>query len=463
MWLDSTRTDPNSTGSDHTHLSAAEKESIREQLNRLQISPYFIQSKRSVAFLRFIIDQTLSGDTDKIKERILGIEIFGRDADYDTASDPVVRVTASEIRKRVAQYYQESGHQDELVITLPSGSYVPRFHWPKGPHDLGMPSAGTHAEHHSPDRAMPEAHDPTAAHPDEPLAQATAFAPASPDSYVQTEIHPEAQVARGRLHFTYVGAVIWFTAALLLVGLAYLWQEIHRSTFDFFWQPVMTTSDPVLLCIGDQLQDSGFAFRDPTEPARQVWLNDDLKKNSYTTVAIDDLNSIIKVAAILQSRGKLYTIKGQGTTTLTDLKSGPTIFVGAFDNAWTLRMTNSLRYHFSSNAAMTQFRVDDSMATVQSRWVVDRSSQMATGTYHDYAIVARFVDNNTDKYAVVVAGIGRCATLAAGEFLTNTGDLAKLELASKAAGGKKNLEIVLSTLVIDGQPGSPKIEAVYFW
>ena len=96
-------------------------------------------------------------------------------------------------------------------------------------------------------------------------------------------------------------------------------------------------------------------------------------------------------------------------------------------------------------------------------WLVDRSSQMATGTYCDYAIVARFTGSNTDKYAVVVAGIGRCATLAAGEFLTDAGDLAQLELAARAAGDNKNLEVVLSTQVIDGQPGSPKTEAVYFW
>jgi hypothetical protein len=252
-------------------------------------------------------------------------------------------------------------------------------------------------------------------------------------------------------------------AGLLLVGLTYLWQAVHRSAFNFFWQPVLTTSDPVFLCIGDQLQESGFAFRDPAEPARQVWMNDDLKKNSYTTVAIDDLNAIVKVAAILQSRGKQYTIKGQGATTLSDLRSGPAIFIGAFDNAWTLRVTNSLRYHFSSDAAMTQFRIVDSMNPAQSRWLVNRSSQMATGTYHDYAIVARFTDSDTDKSAVVVAGIGRCATLAAGEFLTNTGDLAQLELEARAAGDKKNLELVLSTQVIDGQPGSPKMEAVYFW
>ena len=80
-------------------------------------------------------EQTLAGNEDDIKERTLGIEIFGRDADYDTASDPIVRVTAAEIRKRVAQYYQDPAHVNELRIALPSGSYIPKFHWPKGADD----------------------------------------------------------------------------------------------------------------------------------------------------------------------------------------------------------------------------------------------------------------------------------------------------------------------------------------
>ncbi len=83
------------------------------------------------SFLRFVIDQTLLGRPELLKERTLGIEIFGRDADYDTASDPIVRVTATEIRKRIAQYYQEPGHETELRLSLPSGSYVPQSTGPR--------------------------------------------------------------------------------------------------------------------------------------------------------------------------------------------------------------------------------------------------------------------------------------------------------------------------------------------
>jgi hypothetical protein len=62
-----------------------------------------------------------------------------------------------------------------------------------------------------------------------------------------------------------------------------------------------------------------------------------------------------------------------------------------------------------------------------------------------------------------MAGIGSGGTMAAGEFLTDSGSLAQVERAAQAAGDKKNMELVLSTPIIDRQPGSPKIEAAYFW
>src|ERR1700728_2041484 len=114
------------TGS-HGGPSAEEGAAIHEQLERLLVNPHFSHSRRFPSFLRFVVEQTLSGQMDLLKERTLGIEIFGRDPDYDTSSDPIVRVTAAEIRKRIAQYYQEPGHENELRISLPAGSYVPQF------------------------------------------------------------------------------------------------------------------------------------------------------------------------------------------------------------------------------------------------------------------------------------------------------------------------------------------------
>jgi hypothetical protein len=407
----------------HTLLSEPEKIAIRAQLERLLANVHFSQSKRFPSFLRFVIEHTLAGDVECIKERTLGVEIFGRDADYDTASDPIVRVTAAEIRKRVAQYYQEPGHDHELRITLPSGSYVPHFHWPKN---------------------GPEVEPP-------------ALTPAAIEVATHA-VHPGEPAVPGRRRSRLVYVLASGTAMLLLVAAFLFWQSRHLSAFDFFWRPVLASGDPALLCIADQLQYSEQSLRDASQPTRQVQLKDNL-----TAVVIDDVYAIVKVGGILQASGKRYSVKGEGATDLVDLRLGPTIFIGAFDNAWTLRLTNSLRFHFGNNPQMTQFRIVDSSAPGQVRWTVDRTEQMATNNYRDYAIVARFTDPNTGKLEVVVAGISRGGTIAASEFLTDNNDLSELKRAAEAAGDKKNMEFVLSTQIIDGHPGSPKMEASYFW
>ena len=100
---------------------------IREQLRRLVTHALFTNSKRYPVLLAYIVEQTLDGKSDLLKERTIGVEAFGREPDYDVNLDPVVRTTAAEVRKRLALYYYSSEHAGESVIELPVGSYVPAF------------------------------------------------------------------------------------------------------------------------------------------------------------------------------------------------------------------------------------------------------------------------------------------------------------------------------------------------
>src|SRR5437867_1291361 len=83
----------------------AERVAVRRQLNRILASPLFVNSKRSAKLLQYVVDSALEGKAEYLKERTLGIDVFHREPDYDTNQDPVVRNTAVEIRKRLAQYY----------------------------------------------------------------------------------------------------------------------------------------------------------------------------------------------------------------------------------------------------------------------------------------------------------------------------------------------------------------------
>jgi hypothetical protein len=395
-----------------------ERRAIEAQLERLLANSHFSNSRRFPAFLRFIVSATINGQADLLKERTLGIEVFGKDADYDTAADPIVRVTAGEIRKRIAQYYQELGHQDDLKLSLPPGSYVPQFHFPKT------------SQAESRDEATPVA------------------------SVAAAQTQSSSPKAR---HFQWRFAAVIFIALLGIATAFLVWRQSQRSAFAEFWDPILSSPQPVLFCVADQTQYTAISLRDAADPERQVTLKDNL-----TAVVIDDLGTIIKIANVVETAEKPYSIRGENATSLTDLRNGPSVIIGAFDNAWTLRMLRPLRYHFANNPDMTMFSIVDGLQQNQARWVVDRGQQIATNNYRDFAIVARFTDDTTGEPTLVAAGIGRGGTIAAGEFLTDP-DLLKAVRNQRPSAKTKNVEVVLSTQIIDGEPGTPKIEAVYFW
>ena len=107
--------------------SKVEPASVRGQLERLTASRYLVNSAQLCRFLRHVVERTLSGETDSLKESLLGTEVFERGARFDPRRDPVVRVEARRLRGRLEDYYKAEGIEDELVIGLPKGSYVPVF------------------------------------------------------------------------------------------------------------------------------------------------------------------------------------------------------------------------------------------------------------------------------------------------------------------------------------------------
>jgi TolB-like protein/Flp pilus assembly protein TadD len=102
---------------------------IRHHLKQVLASHVFAGSKRAQDFLELIITHALEGEFDQLRERMIGAEMFGRPVSYDTGSDSVVRVKATEVRKKLVQFYAESKEPAEVRIELPSGSYVPTFHF----------------------------------------------------------------------------------------------------------------------------------------------------------------------------------------------------------------------------------------------------------------------------------------------------------------------------------------------
>ncbi|HEY9127071.1 MAG TPA: hypothetical protein VIM62_08080 [Acidobacteriaceae bacterium] len=121
---------------------------VEEELERVCSSTHFRSSRRSCEFLQYVVRVTLDGRIDSLKERSIGIDLFGRDSSYEPSSDATVRVRANEVRKRLTSYYSSperqkpvSAEHPALRIDLPTGSYVPRFLpiFPAASHPVALP------------------------------------------------------------------------------------------------------------------------------------------------------------------------------------------------------------------------------------------------------------------------------------------------------------------------------------
>jgi hypothetical protein len=132
---------------ERTEPSESDAQAVRAELNRLVESTAFRNSRRCGEFLQYVVEQTLGGATGALKERSIGVELFHLPQDFDSGQHTVVRVTANEVRKKLAQHYlAEIGSQHPVRIGLPAGSYCAEFKWPEPVAEARVPSRpGWHA------------------------------------------------------------------------------------------------------------------------------------------------------------------------------------------------------------------------------------------------------------------------------------------------------------------------------
>ncbi|MDQ2947432.1 MAG: hypothetical protein M3Y27_16105 [Acidobacteriota bacterium] len=100
---------------------------VMSELSRTLGSRYFAKSGRLTAFLRYVVETTLNGKGNEIKEYLIAVDVFGKPESFDPRLDTLVRVQASKLRAKLKEYYGTDGAKDEVIIELPRGSYVPTF------------------------------------------------------------------------------------------------------------------------------------------------------------------------------------------------------------------------------------------------------------------------------------------------------------------------------------------------
>jgi hypothetical protein len=394
--------------------TAEEREVVSQELEAILSSYHFRGSKRYPALLRYVVDAALDNRTGDLKERTLGVEVFGRDPGYDTNEDPVVRISAGEVRKRIAQYYHENGKPSRVQIELPLGSYAPEFLL-RGPE-----AAGSDAD---PER----------------LASS------------ERATRPRRALIR---------AILFGLAAVLLVGggiAGYLYHEASESgaaaTLNL-WNPLFNSPSPVLIVLGT-------THPSKMQPLSEETTFSDHVTNPYHHVSVSIAIALAHLSGVLEQHKKAYEVKESPETNLTDIRSRPVVLVGAINNDWTMRLTSPLRLHFTF-AANGVDSIDDTANPRQTDWILDSSKPYLSVTT-DYAIVARFRDPTTEGPVMVIAGLGPYGTEAASEFVQSPQYLAQLAAKMPRGWENKNLEVVLKTDVIGGKAGPPVLVFAFTW
>ncbi len=393
-----------------------ERALVLRELEAILSSHHFRGSKRYPAMLKYVVEAALKERLSDLKERTLGIEVFGREPNYDTSADPVVRLSAGEVRKRIAQYYHENGHDARVQIELPVGSYLPEFL-------LRAPGSSEIQE-------QPE-----------PKGRAVAQASARP---------------RWRRILPMLLAVIALAVAGTFIARHYLRPAPRQNAqaLDDLWDPMLQTTRPVIIVLGTTHPD-----KMPRE-SEQTTFNDNVKR-PYHHVSVSIALALGNLAGVLHQQGKGYEVKEATDTSLTDLRSRSVILVGASNNDWTLRLTRPLRIHFFFGPNGVG-RVEDAANPLQVDWELDNTKPYSSVTA-DYAIVARFRDPTVEGTVMVIAGIGPYGTEAAGEFVQSPQALEQLAKMMPSGWENKNIEVVLKSNVIGGQPGPPIILSAISW
>ena len=411
-------------------LNELSDEKIREQLDLLIQDSVFRSSKRSIEFLRYVVDQTLKGFAGQIKERTIGVEVFGRAPSYDTNVDHVVRTAAIELRKRLAIYYGEERHRSELRMSLFPGSYVPRFTLPTQP--------------------IPPDHDVLPSLP----------APASSESVSPSLPKSMLTAVSSALSRRSVFAGVALLVLAIVSAVAY--GRLHaRADPDIFWRPILDSPGSVLLAVGDV--PNGPPIRSPLAGDQDASLPS-LQSTSSPTVPFADMVTIAEVVGILKSHGKKVLIRRESASSFSDLREGPAILIGAFNNEWSLRLTNQLRYTLALDAERHLIYIKDKKDPRGRAWswATDQPTVHKHGgpALHDFALISRIWNSDTGHIVIVIGGLYTYATQSAGEFLTDPQLVQDVVKAAPLDSAHRNLQIVLGTTVTDDTPGPPRVLAV---
>jgi hypothetical protein len=441
-------------------------ELFQQHLKEVIEGAAFKASQRSGQFLKYIVDQAIAGHFESLKERVIGIELFGRSPSYDTGEDAIVRVTASDVRKRLLQHYGKDGATSEFRISLPLGAYVPEI-------ARRIRSSGNGNSHlNGTDAELDQAAE--APHPD--LLKSPVHAP-----FHEAAVEPSGAEVRTGIPRLFFIAALCFLA--LIASAVFAWNRysvvkvVPRSSLlwsAFFRSPHATqiiTSDPNIAEIdgltGSQVSVSDYAnhnyIPDPEKLTPEV---SNLCRNILRgdKAAAVDVPIALYIGQMALASSREISVHAARSIQIQDLASEDNfVFLGSpRSNPWSALFGDQLDFRFVFDPrTKTEFIRNEHPRSQEAPAYVPTAPGWQTG--RTFATVALVKNPDQAGEVLLVAGATGEGTAAAGRFVTDTARMnATLkECGVRSSGEVQHWQLLLQLNAMAGAPSNVDVIACH--
>jgi hypothetical protein len=380
---------------------------IRTHIDSVLLSAPFAHSHRCRSFLRYVVEETLSGKSSQIKERNIAVEVFGKREDYDPQAESTVRVAAGEVRRRLAQTYLV-GIGDGVRISLPVGSYSPQ------------------------------------------ITMAATTLPAADN---------QPQPSAARFPRRRVAAIALFALAVALA--IFLGVRRPARPIDALWSALSGYKQPVLLVLPtpvvlEMKHPEQWSGRQPDQPLLSSEVN--VRPGSYTGIGAS--LGAARFAEQLARHHQEFTLRSGKDVSYPDLQLGPTILLGGTTSNLGMRMTKSLRYRIVDEAE--QSNIVDTLDANGQTWSVRKNLPSVTQA-EGYVLITWIRKTEYGFPMLIIAGLSPADTQAGVQFITSNEALRDFEKQTRERWGEKNLQVVLHENIFEGSPEGSKVISWLAW
>lgn len=436
---------------DRQSFQAPGSEEIHLALKRILSSKYFAQAPKKQKFLRLICDAHLKGRASEINEYMIGYEVFDRNDNYNPALDPIVRVGAHELRKKLELYYENEGQNDDIVLEIPVGSYMPTF------------TRRVQAQ----------------------IAE------------VDIEVAPQPVSSSPKVNLWIVMLSLAVVSLLIIVTMLAisnreLRQQVEQGAqphevadvYKPVWEPFLTDANPKLLVLSNP---PVYRFWNPVDPRYLSQRSIDLTSTETRSLAetlgrerfviksrpvprlvlsydeytgIGEALGLHRVSALLNKAGSNAVVKQSRTVSAEDLKNHDVILLGSvWVNEWSGKIP--IKEDFIHGASATI--INENPLPGEQREYSARFDEESGRLVEDYALITVRPNISGRNKVMVLAGTHSEGTEAAAEYVTREVYLSNLNQRLMQLGGAppKYYQVLLKVAVDNGIPTTISIVTVH--